>query len=41
MSPIGLCDSIKVEIFGLLMGLQEINMLGIQDVCIEGDSKVV
>lgn len=34
-------ESIKAEIFGLLMGLREIKRMGIQDVYIDGDSKVV
>lgn len=38
---LGICDSTKVEVMGLLMGLRELKNLGAAHVSVEGESKVV
>lgn len=39
--PLGVCDSIKVEVVSLLMGLREMRKLELKNCLVEGDSKVV
>lgn len=39
--PLGGCDSMKVEVFGLLMGLREFKRMGIKHCTVEGDSAMI
>lgn len=39
--PLGLCDALKDEIFGLLMGLRDLHNLDVSEIIVEGDSEVV
>lgn len=39
--PLHCCDSTKVEVFGLLMGLHELKSMSVRGCLVEGDSVVV
>lgn len=40
-SPLGVCDLIKAEAMGLLMGLRELRKMGLIGCFVEGDSVTV
>lgn len=39
--PLSVCNSMKAEVFGLLIGLHELKSMGIIGCIVEGDSAVV